>query len=159
MTLNWEEMVQHWVDRLRRARALLLPWATLAAVYAGAYGRVLRNSLADALNQDYVRTARAKGLSEGVVVMKHALRNALIPLVTMVGLQFGQIFAGAILVETVFAWPGLGRLVFESILRRDYPTLLGVLVFSAVLVVAANLATDLAYRFVDPRIRGGKALA
>ena len=79
---------------------------------------------------DYVRTARAKGLPERVVVGKHALRNALIPLVTMIGLQFGQLFAGAVLVETVFAWPGLGRLVYDSILRRDYPTLLGILFFS-----------------------------
>src|SRR3546814_6691723 len=83
----------------------------------------------DVLHADYIRTARAKGLGEFIVVFKHALRNAMIPVVTMVGLQFGNLLAGAVLVETVFGWPGLGRLVFESILRRDYPTLLGVLFF------------------------------
>ena len=102
-----------------------------------------------------MRTARAKGLPEYVVIGKHALRNTLIPIVTVAGLQFGHLFAGAVLVETVFSWPGMGRLVFESILRRDYPTLLAVLFFSAVLVMAANIVTDLVYRLVDPRIRSG----
>ena len=87
------------------------------------------------------------------MILKHAFRNALIPLVTIVGLQFGQVLAGAVLVETVFAWPGLGRLVFDSILRRDYPTLLGVLFFSALIVIGANMVTDLLYRVIDPRIR------
>ena len=87
------------------------------------------------------------------MVWKHGLKNGLIPIVTMVGLQFGQLFAGAVLVETVFNWPGLGRLAYESILRRDYPTLLGILLFSAVLVMIANALTDLAYRWIDPRIR------
>ncbi|GAC1334137.1 MAG: ABC transporter permease [Beijerinckiaceae bacterium] len=135
------------------ARHLVLPATTLAIVYIAQYSRLTRTSMIDALGADYIRTARAKGLSERVVVFKHALRNALIPLVTIVGLQFGQIFAGAVLVETVFAWPGLGRLVFESILRRDYPTLLGVLFFSALLVLVANLLTDIVYRLIDPRIR------
>jgi peptide/nickel transport system permease protein len=132
---------------------LTLPALTLAIVYIAQYSRLSRTSMIDALHADYIRTARAKGLSETVVVLKHALRNALIPVVTMVGLQFGHLFAGAVLVETVFGWPGLGRLVFESILRRDYPTLLGVLFFSALLVMLANILTDLAYRLVDPRIR------
>ena len=132
---------------------LVLPAFTLAIVYMAQYSRLSRTSMIDALRADYIRTARAKGLSETVVVFKHALRNALIPVMTMVGLQFGHLFAGAVLVETVFGWPGLGRLVFESILRRDYPTLLGVLFFSALLVMLANIATDIAYRLVDPRIR------
>ena len=97
--------------------------------------------------------ARAKGLPERTVIGKHALRNTLIPIVTIVGLQFGNLFAGAILVETVFSWPGLGRLVFESILRRDYPTLLAVLFFSALLVMVANIITDFVYRMIDPRIQ------
>ena len=138
-------------------RHLVLPASALAIVYVAHYSRLTRASMIDALRADYVRTARAKGLSERVVVGKHALRNALIPLVTMVGLQFGQLFAGAILVETVFAWPGLGRLTFESILRRDYPTLLGILFCSALLVLAANVVTDLVYRLIDPRIRAGRA--
>lgn len=134
---------------------LVLPAATLAIVYLAQYSRLTRTSMIDVLGADYVRTARAKGVPERRVVVRHALRNALIPLVTLVGLQFGQVFAGAVLVETVFAWPGLGRLVFDSILRRDYPTLLGVLFFSALLVVTANLVTDLAYRLLDPRMRAG----
>ncbi len=138
------------------AEHLVLPMLTLGIVYVAQYSRLMRASMIDALNADYVRTARAKGLPEWIVVGKHALRNALIPLVTMVGLQFGQLFAGAILVETMFAWPGLGRLTFDSILRRDYPTLLGILFCSALLVVAANLVTDLLYRLIDPRIRAGR---
>jgi len=90
------------------------------------------------------------------VVYKHALRNAVLPVITMAGLQFSQLFAGAILVETVFNWPGLGRLAFDSIVGRDYPTVLGILFFSALIVIVANLLTDLTYRLVDPRIRIGK---
>jgi peptide/nickel transport system permease protein len=101
-----------------------------------------------------VRTAKAKGLHQGVVVFKHALRNALMPLVTIAGLQFGNLVSGAVLVETVFSWPGLGTLALDAILGRDYPTLLGVLFFSSVLVIVANQLTDLAYRWIDPRLRG-----
>ena len=139
------------------ARHLILPAATLAIVYVAQYSRLAHTSMGDVLRADYIRTARAKGLPEHVVILKHALRNALIPLVTIVGLQFGQVLAGAVLVETVFAWPGLGRLVFDSILRRDYPTLLGVLFFSALIVILANMATDLLYRVIDPRIRTMRA--
>lgn len=134
---------------------LILPSITLALVFIAQYSRLARVNMIDALTADYVRTARAKGLPEYVVIGKHALRNTLIPIVTVAGLQFGHLFAGAVLVETVFSWPGMGRLVFESILRRDYPTLLAVLFFSAVLVMAANIITDLVYRLVDPRIRSG----
>ena len=138
------------------ARHLVLPALALGIVYVAQYSRLTHTSMVEVLGADYVRTARAKGLPERVVVLKHALRNALIPLVTIIGLQFGQVLAGAVLVETVFAWPGLGRLVFDSILRRDYPTLLGVLFFSALVVIVANLATDGLYRVIDPRIRTGR---
>jgi peptide/nickel transport system permease protein len=134
---------------------LILPSTTLALVFIAQYSRLARVNMIDALTADYVRTARAKGLSETIVIGKHALRNTLIPIVTVAGLQFGHLFAGAVLVETVFSWPGMGRLVFDSILRRDYPTLLAVLFFSAVLVMAANIVTDLVYRLIDPRIRSG----
>ena len=137
------------------ARHLVLPSSTLALVFIAQYSRLARVNMIDALAADYVRTARAKGLPEYVVVGKNALRNTLIPIVTVAGLQFGQLFAGAVLVETIFSWPGMGRLVFESILRRDYPTLLAILFFSAVLVMAANIVTDLVYRLIDPRIRSG----
>jgi peptide/nickel transport system permease protein len=134
---------------------LILPSVTLALVFIAQYSRLARVNMIDALTADYVRTARAKGLPEAIVIGKHALRNTLIPIVTVAGLQFGHLFAGAVLIETVFSWPGMGRLVFDSILRRDYPTLLAVLFFSAVLVMAANIITDLVYRLIDPRIRSG----
>lgn len=131
---------------------LVLPAFTLAFIYLGQYSRLARGSMLETLNADYIRTARAKGLKEKLVIYKHALRNAVLPVVTMAGLQFSQLFAGAILVETVFNWPGLGRLAFEAILNRDYPTVLGLLFFSALIVVVANLLTDFCYRLIDPRI-------
>ena len=133
---------------------LVLPALTLALVYVAQYSRQARTAMLDVLGTDYIRTARAKGMPERIVVLKHALRNTMIPVVTLVGLQFSQVLAGAVLVETVFGWPGMGRLVLDSILRRDYPTLLGILVVSAVLVMLANILTDLAYSLIDPRLRG-----
>ena len=135
------------------AQHLVLPALTLALVYLAQYSRLSRSSMLDVLGADYIRTARAKGLSDAVVLYRHALRNALLPVVTMLGLQFGNVMAGAIIVETVFNWPGLGRLAFDSVLRRDYPTILGVLLFSAIVVVVMNLVTDLCYRLIDPRIQ------
>jgi peptide/nickel transport system permease protein len=134
---------------------LALPAFTLAIIFLAQYSRLSRASMIDVLGADYVRTARAKGVSETKVVFKHALRNAVLPIVTVAGLQFGNLISGALLVESVFNWPGMGRLAFDSVLRRDYPTLLGILFFSAVMVVVANLLTDLSYRFADPRIRTG----
>lgn len=142
-----------WVTSLDVAHHLVLPAFTLAIVYMAQYSRLSRASMLEVLGSDYIRTARAKGLAEGLVVWKHALRNALMPVVTIAGLQFGNLVSGAVLVETVFSWPGLGTLAYDSILGRDYPTLLGVLFFSSVLVIAANLLTDLAYRWIDPRLR------
>jgi peptide/nickel transport system permease protein len=132
---------------------LVLPAFTLAIVYMAQYSRLARASMLEVLGSDYIRTARAKGLSDRLVIYKHALRNALMPVVTIAGLQFGNVISGAVLVETVFSWPGLGTLAFDSILGRDYPTLLGVLFFSSVLVIIANLLTDLSYRWIDPRLR------
>jgi peptide/nickel transport system permease protein len=134
---------------------LALPAFTLAIIFLAQYSRLSRASMIDVLGADYVRTARAKGVSETKVIFKHALRNAVLPIVTVAGLQFGNLISGALLVESVFNWPGMGRLAFDSVLRRDYPTLLGILFFSAVMVVVANLLTDLSYRFADPRIRTG----
>ena len=119
--------------------------------------RLMRSSMLEIVNEDFIRTARAKGLSHRATLWHHALRNALIPVVTILGLQLGGLFSGALLVETVFNWPGLGRLAFESVLRRDYPLLLGLLITTTVIVIVANLLTDLVYRVIDPRIRiGGK---
>jgi len=107
----------------------------------------------EVLGADYIRTARAKGLPETVVVYKHALRNAMLPVITLAGLQFGNLISGAVLVETVFNWPGLGTLAFDSILARDYPTVLGLLLISSIVVIIANLLTDIFYRLADPRIQ------
>ena len=143
-----------WADILDVAHHLVLPAVTLGIIYLAQYSRLARASMLEVLGSDYIRTARAKGLSDGVVTFKHALRNALMPLVTIAGLQFGNLISGAVLVETVFSWPGLGTLALDAILGRDYPTLLGVLTFSALLVIVANLLTDLSYRWIDPRLRG-----
>ena len=135
------------------AEHLVLPALTLGLIYLAQYSRLSRASMLEVLESDYVRTARAKGLGERRVVYKHALRNAIIPVVTVIGLQFGALLSGALLVETVFNWPGLGRLAFDSILRRDTSVLLGVLLVSSVMVIVANLLTDLLYTIIDPRIR------
>ena len=142
-----------WVRTLDVIHHLFLPVLTLSTLYFAAYSRIARASMLDVLGADYVRTARAKGLNERVVVYKHALRNAVLPVVTIAGLQFSQIISGAVLVETVFSWPGLGTLALEAILGRDTPTILGILFFSSFIVVVANILTDLSYRLIDPRIR------
>lgn len=142
-----------WYGVLDVLHHLVLPSLTLGFVYLAQYSRLSRAAMLDVLGADFIRTARAKGLSSSVVMYKHALRNAVLPVITMLGLQFGNVMAGAILVETVFNWPGLGRLAFESVLRRDYPTILGVLLFSSIVVVVMNLLTDYCYRLIDPRIK------
>ena len=134
------------------ARHLVLPGFTLSLLFIATYSRLARASMMDVLGADYVRTARAKGLREWKVVYKHALKNAAIPVVTMAGLQFGHLLSGAVIVETVFSWPGMGPLAYDSILRRDYPVLLGTLFIAAVMVVVANLLTEVVYRLLDPRI-------
>ena len=132
---------------------LVLPSITLASIFVALYSRLARASMLDVLGSDYVRTAKAKGLSEFLVVYKHALRNALLPVVTMAGLVFSGVISGAVLVETVFSWPGLGTLAVQAIVARDTPTILGILFFSSLVVVVANLLTDLVYRIIDPRIK------
>lgn len=135
------------------AHHLVLPAFTLAIIFLAQYARLSRASMIEVLGADYIRTARAKGLGEGAVTFHHALRNAVLPILTVAGIQFGNLISGALLVETVFNWPGMGRLAFDSVLRRDYPTLLGVLFCASAVVVLANLLTDLSYRYADPRIR------
>ena len=142
-----------WADVVDVLHHLVLPAFTLGLVYLAQYSRLSRAAMLDVLGADYIRTARAKGLPERLVLYKHALRNAVLPVVTILGLQFGNVLAGAIVVETVFNWPGLGRLAFESVLRRDYPTILGVLLFSSMVVIVMNQVTDLCYRVIDPRIK------
>ncbi|ARC37362.1 ABC transporter permease [Paracoccus yeei] len=138
------------------AHHLVLPGLTLGLVYLAQYSRLTRASMLEVLGADYIRTARAKGVSEKLVFRRHAFRNALLPVVTVAGMQFGAIISGAVLVETVFSWPGLGTLAFQSILARDYPTVLGILFFSTLIVIIANLLTDFVSRLLDPRLAKGR---
>ena len=143
-----------WVRALDILRHLVLPMVTLASIFLALYSRLARATMMEVLGSDYVRTAKAKGLTGHQVVYKHALKNALSPVITLAGLQFSAVISGAVLVETVFSWPGLGTLAFQSIIARDTPTILGILFFSALVVIVGNLLTDLALRLVDPRLRG-----
>lgn len=132
---------------------LILPAGTLGLFFMAVYVRMTRASMLEVSRLDHVKTARAKGLRPGVIQRRHVLRNALLPVVTLAGLQAGQLVSGAIMIETVFAWPGVGRLMFEALTQRDYNLLLGVFVISSAMVLLFNLITDLLYRVVDPRIR------
>ncbi len=134
---------------------LILPALTLGLATTALIARITRSSMLDVFGQDYITTARSKGLVERVVVYKHALKNALIPVVTVMGLQFGTLLGGAVLTETVFSWPGVGRLMVDSILARDYPVVQGAVLLLAVLFVMINLIVDIIYAFLDPRISYG----
>ena len=134
------------------AQHLVLPVVTMALFYVAIYTRLMRASMLEVYSLDFITTARAKGVPERAIAWRHAARNALLPVVTLAGLQFGHLLGGSVLVETVFGWPGLGRLVFDSLLQRDLNLLLGILFVSSVVVVLANLAADLTYGFLDPRI-------
>jgi peptide/nickel transport system permease protein len=136
-------------------RSLILPAFTLGMALAAAITRMLRSSLIEALSEDYVRTARAKGLVESLVVRRHALKNALIPVVTLLGLQFGTLIGGAVITEYVFALPGVGRLVVDAVFARDYPLVQGVVLLIAVGFILSNFVVDIVYGWLDPRIRYG----
>ena len=140
-------------DPVELAKHLVLPVAALAIVNTAGYSRFVRSSMLEVLGLDYVRTARAKGLTSRVVLMKHALRNAALPLVTIVGLDIPALLGGALVTETVYAWPGMGRLFWEYAQRGDYPVVLGVLLIVSSAVVVFTIITDVVYTFVDPRIR------
>lgn len=132
---------------------LILPAITLGTIPLAILARITRSAMLEVLSQDYIRTARAKGLLERWVILKHALKNALLPVVTIIGLQFGTLLGGAILTETIFSWPGIGSWIYEGILSRDYPVVQGGVVFVAVAFVLINLLVDLSYAFFDPRIQ------
>ena len=132
--------------------ALIMPAVALASPAAAVLARLTRSSMLEVLNREYVRTARAKGLPEDVVVYKHALQNALIPVLTVAGIQFGTLLGGSVIVESVFARPGVGRLAVEAILARDFPVVQGVVLLSGVVFVVVNLVVDVLYSVVDPRI-------
>ena len=131
---------------------LVLPAGTLGVVMVATWSRYTRASMLEVIREDYIRTALAKGVSRATIVLKHALRNALIPLVTLAGLQLPLIFSGALVTETVFTWPGMGRLFVDSLGNRDYPVLMGILMLSALLVVVGNLLADVVYAVIDPRV-------
>jgi len=136
---------------------LVLPAVSLSTIILGRLARLVRSSMLEVLGQDYVRTARAKGLAEPRVLGLHALKNAAIPIVTLLGLQFAQLLGGAVVTETIFAWPGIGRLVVEAIFNRDFPVVQGVVLVVSLIFVAVNVLVDLAYAVLDPRIRAEAA--
>lgn len=138
-----------WLDI---AHHLVLPATTLGLFFTATYARMTRASFLEVASEDFVKTARAKGLPERTIARRHILRNAILPVVTLAGLQAGQIVGGAVLTETVFAWPGIGRLMFDALLQRDYNLLLGVFLISSAMVLLFNLITDLVYLLIDPRI-------
>ena len=140
----------HWVPAVGN---IILPLVTMTIGSLAGLTRYQRAAMLEVLNQDFIRVARAKGLPERVVIFKHALRNALIPIVTILGLSLPELFGGAFIIETIFAWPGMGRLGVQSIFQRNYPVIMGIVMFSALLIVLGNLFADIGYALVDPRIR------
>jgi peptide/nickel transport system permease protein len=146
LTANWEGFKNAFMH-------LLLPAVTLGAAMASIISRITRSSMLEVLQMDYVTLARAKGLKESKVILKHALRNGLIPTVTVIGLEIGALLGGNMIVETVFGWPGLGRLAVESIFNRDYPLVQGVVMFYAFTFVIANLIVDVIYTYLNPKLR------
>jgi peptide/nickel transport system permease protein len=140
-------------DPFEWARHLILPWLTVALVTAAAYTRLTRSSMLDVLSEDYIRTARAKGLREGRVVYRHALRSALTPVVTQFGIDLGTLLGGVIIVESIFGLPGLGQLAVQSVANQDQPVIIGTVVLAAACIVAANIAVDLGYALLDARVR------
>jgi peptide/nickel transport system permease protein len=135
-------------------KGLLLPWCTLAVQFVGIYGRTLRASIIDAMDQDYIRTARAKGLSESAVLLRHALRTSLVTFVTLFGLDFGALVGGgALLTEVVFGLPGVGRLTYNGLLEVDLPTIMAVVIYASFFIVISNAVVDLLYAVLDPRSR------
>ncbi|MGY2810023.1 ABC-type dipeptide/oligopeptide/nickel transport system permease component [Bradyrhizobium sp. USDA 4506] len=146
--------IEHALDIMKH---MIMPVTSLAAIYLAIYARLMRSSIIEVAQQDFIKTARAKGLSGARIVVGHMLRNALVPVVTVAGMQAGALVGGAVVIETVFAWPGLGRLTFEALLQRDYPVLLGIFLILSIVVIALNLLTDLVYRLIDPRMTTGAA--
>lgn len=145
--------VEPWIDPVRSLKLTILPAIVLGTALAALVMRLLRSSMLEVLGTEYVRTAQAKGLSDRLVVTRHALKNAMIPVATVMGLQLGGLLGGAVITETIFAVPGIGRLAIESIFTRDYPMVQGVVLLSAVAIVFVNFAVDILYSLLDPRIR------
>ncbi|MDR3254037.1 MAG: ABC transporter permease [Synergistaceae bacterium] len=145
------------ISGIRSAGSFVLPAAALGLRHMASISRVTRTSMLEVISQDYIRTARAKGLAENAVILKHALKNALIPIITLAGTELGDLLTGSMLTEWVFAIPGIGKLMVDSILMRDLPMLQGTVLYVAVVFVLSNLAVDISYAFIDPRIRYAKS--
>jgi peptide/nickel transport system permease protein len=144
---------ESWTVKLMdRLWHMVLPVSILSYRFMATYTRQMRANMLQVLNQDYIRTARAKGLKEMIVVGRHAMKNALLPIVTIIGMSIGTIISGAVIIETIFSWPGLGSLTIQSVLRRDYSVIMAIVLMLGVMIVLANLITDLAYSYLDPRI-------
>jgi len=154
VTLGWLPVSTAGADdpTLGRLRYLIMPTIVLALPTLAVFVRFMRSSMLEVINQDYVTTARAKGLAEPMVMYHHALKNALIPMVTVIGTQLARLLGGAVIVEYIFAWPGLGALAYESILRRDYPVVLALTLLTGAFILIVNVIVDIAYMFVDPRL-------
>jgi peptide/nickel transport system permease protein len=142
-----------WEQTVDRAKHLLLPGFAMGLAFSGSTARYMRSALLETIRQDYIRTARAKGLRERTVIVKHAMRNALLPVITLMGLSVPFLFSGSVLVEQVFAWPGMGRLILTAIYTQDTPLIIACFFVFTIMVVIGNLAADLAYALVDPRIK------
>ena len=142
-----------WARGARRAAPLVLPTLTLTIFNLALIARVTRANMINVLRKEYITYARSKGVPESTVVLVHALKNAILPVITVIGLNLRTLIAGAVLTETVFAWPGIGRLTYEAIFARDYPVLMGILIVIGITVVIANILTDIAYSWLDPRVR------
>ncbi len=153
LNLNWLPAVGQPSWSINGIKALILPTLSLGSGAAAIITRMTRSTMLDVIRQDYVRTARAKGVAEFNVIYRHALKNALIPVITVIGIQFGGLLGGAILTETVFSWPGVGRLLVEAIRQKDTPRVMGVVIFLAVAFSIVNLIVDILYAYVDPRIK------
>lgn len=145
--------IEPWIDPMRNIKLMIMPATVLGTALAALVMRLLRSSMLEVLGTEFIRTAHAKGLADKMVIVRHALKNAMIPVATVMGLQLGGLLGGAVITETIFAVPGIGRLAVESILTRDYPMVQGVVLFSAVAIVFVNFAVDVVYSFLDPRIR------
>jgi peptide/nickel transport system permease protein len=145
------------VNPLEWANHLIVPWVTLAILYAGFYSRVLRSNMLDAMNEDYVRTARAKGLDERRVMTRHVLRNSLVPIVTLFGLDVGALLGGSIVVEGIFSLNGVGQYAFESLKNQDLPPIMAIVLFGAFFIVLFNALVDIAYAYLDPRVQLGES--
>jgi peptide/nickel transport system permease protein len=149
---NFESLWEQWMDV---ARHLVLPTITFTIIFIGEYMLIMRSTMVDVLSEDFIQTAKAKGLRPFIILKDHALRNTMLPMVTIIALNLGFTVAGAIQIETVYSWPGLGQTIFEAVGRRDYPMLQGAFLIIAISVIFANLAADLLYSYLDPRVRTG----